>query len=41
MKYNNINQFIYKNDIIKLSNYITNDMINKINKYLSFQKKLN
>ena len=36
MKYNNINQFIYKNDIIKLSNYLTDDIINEINKYLSF-----
>ena len=41
MKYNNINQFIYKNDIIKLSNYLTDDIIDEINKYLSFQKKLN
>jgi len=36
MKYNNINQFIYKNDIIKLSNYLTDDIIDEINKYLSF-----
>ena len=36
IKYNNINQFIYKNDIIKLSNYLTDDIINEINKYLSF-----
>lgn len=36
IKYNNINQFIYKNDIIKLSNYLTVDIIEEINKYLSF-----
>ena len=36
MKYNNINQFIYKNDIIKLSNYLTVDIVDEINKYLSF-----
>jgi len=36
IKYNNINQYIYKNDIIKLSNYLTDDIINEINKYLSF-----
>jgi hypothetical protein len=38
IKYNNINQFIYKNDIIKLSNYITNDMIDEINKDFFFVK---
>ena len=36
IKYNNINQYIYKNDIIKLSNYLTDDIIDEINKYLSF-----
>ena len=32
--FNNINQFIYKKDILELSKYITDDIINKINDYL-------
>ena len=34
--YNNINQFIFKNDIVELSKYLTDDIINAIYKYLSF-----
>ena len=36
ISYNNINQFIFKNDIIKLSKYLTDDIVNSISKYLSF-----
>ena len=37
--YNNINQFIFKNDIVELSKYLTDDIVNAITKYLiSFTK---
>jgi len=35
IKYNNINQFIYKNDIIKLSNYLTDDIIKNLHKIIN------
>ena len=38
INYNNINQFIFKNDIVELSKYLTNDIIDAINKILSLSK---
>ena len=34
MTYNNINQFIFKNDIVELSNYLTDDIVDSITKHL-------
>ena len=35
IKFNNITQFVYKTDIIELSKHISDEIMEKINKYLS------